>query len=72
MIASKLTSSARTTIPRPVRTALGLRAGDEIAYGIESGRVFLTGLRPGPPAHDYFAAFWEWGSDEDAEAYRSL
>ena len=42
MITSKLTSKAQTTIPQPVRAALRLGPGDEIAYVIEAGRVVLT------------------------------
>ena len=42
MITSRLTSKAQTTIPQAVRAALGLRAGDELAYVIEDGRVLLT------------------------------
>jgi hypothetical protein len=35
MITSKIAQNGRTTIPRPVRAVLRLRAGDEIAYAIE-------------------------------------
>ncbi len=42
MITSKLTSKAQTTIPQPVRTALRLVEGDELAYEIDGGRVILT------------------------------
>ena len=41
MIISKLTSKAQTTIPQPVRAALGLQPGDEILYEIDDGRVTL-------------------------------
>ena len=34
LITSKLTNKFRTTIPRPVRTALDLHPGDEIEYEI--------------------------------------
>ena len=37
MVVSKLTSKAPTTIPQPVRTALGIGPGDEIAYEIMDG-----------------------------------
>jgi antitoxin PrlF len=46
MMTSKLTSKAQTTIPQPVRAALGLREGDAIAYVIEPGRVVLMRARP--------------------------
>jgi len=71
MITSKLTSKAQTTLPRPVRQALGLRAGDEIAYVIARGRVILTKATRGP-ADDPFAAFGEWDSENDRRAYGKL
>ena len=42
MIKSKLTSKAQTTIPLPVRNALRLGPGDELAYVIERDRVILS------------------------------
>lgn len=71
MITSKLTSKAQTTIPQPVRTALGLHEGDEIAYGIEAGRVILTRVAR-PPLDDPFHTFTEWGSEADRTAYADL
>lgn len=69
MIVSKITADAQTTI----RSALGLREGDELAYVIEDGRVILTKA----PARtirleEPFATFWEWSSPEDAEDYADL
>jgi antitoxin PrlF len=72
MITSKLTSKAQTTIPQPVRAALGLREGDAIAYVIEPGRVVLTRARPSAVADDPFATFSEWDSAADTEAYAGL
>ena len=72
MITSKLTSKAQTTIPQPVRAALQLREGDEIAYVIETGRVVLTRARPDAAVDDPFKTFAEWDSPADAEAYASL
>jgi antitoxin PrlF len=72
VITSKLTSKAQTTIPQAVRTALGLRAGDEIAYVIEDGRAVLTRFAAGQDADDPFARFSEWSSAADAEAYGKL
>jgi antitoxin PrlF len=66
---SRTTSKARTTIPRQVREALGLREGDELAYGIERGRVVVTARLP---AHDPFPTFGEWASANDRRAYRYL
>lgn len=74
MVKSKLTSKAQTTIPQPVRTALGIKEGDEIAYQIEDGRVILTKApvslrRAGIPFEDPFAMFSEWESPEDEAAF---
>ena len=73
MITSRLSSKAQTTIPYPVRTALGVAEGDELAYAIEDGRVVLTKapsrrVRMGDP----FAAFTEWDSAADRRVYRDL
>ena len=71
MITSKLTSKAQTTIPQPVRQALRLAEGDEIAYHIEGDRVVLTKARHGP-VEDPFAVFDEWSSEADIRAYGDL
>lgn len=71
MITSKLTSKAQTTIPQPVRAALGLREGDEIAYSIEEGRVILTRV-VSEQVDDPFHAFDEWNSEADRRAYANL
>jgi len=71
MITSRLTSKAQTTIPQPVRAALGLREGDELAYIIEAGRVVL--MRANKEALDVpFATFSEWDSEADRRAYAGL
>ncbi len=71
MITSKLTSKAQTTIPQPVRKALGVREGDELAYTIERGRVILTKAEQAP-SDDPFATFGEWDSENDRRAYGKL
>jgi antitoxin PrlF len=71
MITSKITSKAQTTIPQPVRTALRLKEGDEIAYAIEDGRVVLTRVESNN-ADDPFATFNEWDGDADRKAYGRL
>ncbi len=77
MITSRLTSKAQTTIPQPIRSALGVGPGDEIAYVIENGRVLLTKVvRPvrhrGVPFEDPFVAFSEWESAEDDADFADL
>ena len=72
MIVSKLTAKAQTTIPRPVRVALGLDPGDEIVYAIDGARVVLTKARPGAASDDPFRTFREWETEADAKAYADL
>ena len=72
MVTSKITSKAQTTIPQPVRAALGLKEGDEVAYQIDGDRVVLTRARPPGFAEDPFATFEEWNSDADREGYAGL
>lgn len=71
MITSKLTSKAQTTIPQAVRTALGLREGDEIVYQIEGTRVVVSRAERFE-ADDPFALFEEWDSAADRKAYAGL
>ncbi len=70
MITSRITSKAQTTVPQPVRVALGLKEGDEIAYEISGGRVILT--KAFQAADDPFATFDEWDSEADRKAYAGL
>ena len=71
MITSKLTNKARTTIPEPVRTALGLNGGDEIAYVIDGDRVILR-RADAARVDDPFRTFEEWDSEADRRAYADL
>ena len=68
MITSKLTTKAQTTIPQPVRSALGLREGDEIVYEIDGDRVTLRKANA-EAEDDPFAVFDEWNSDADRKGY---
>ena len=70
---SKLTVKAQTTVPKPVREALRLKAGDAIAYEIEGGRVTLRregGDRAYLKALE--STLSEWDTPEDADAYDDL
>lgn len=71
MITSKLTSKAQTTIPQPVRAALKLKEGDEIAYVIADDHVVIS-KAPSVAADDPFATFGEWDSEADRKAYADL
>jgi antitoxin PrlF len=70
-ITSRLTTKAQTTIPQPVRVALKLREGDELAYRIEGETVILTKVH-GATQDDPFRTFNEWDSDADRKAYGKL
>ena len=72
MIVSKLTSKAQTTIPQPIRVALGLQPGDELSYEIVDGRVMLNKVQRGTTTDDPFRTFEEWRSEADARAYADL
>jgi antitoxin PrlF len=72
---STLTSKYQATVPAGVRKALGLRAGDTVAWQVENGvatvRAVPRGLKGWEPlTWQAFAA--EWLSDEDEEAFRDL
>ena len=71
MITSKLTSKAQTTIPQPVRAALHLKEGDEIAYVIQGETVVLTRAAK-DQVEDPFGTFTEWDSEADRRAYAEL
>ncbi len=73
MIVSKLTSKAQTTIPKPIRAALELQPGDELAYEIVDGRVILTKVQEDTTLlDDPFRTFEEWHSEADTAAYADL
>ncbi len=74
MITSKLTTKAQTTIPQPVRNALHLSEGDEIAYEIGAGGVVTIrrAVHTSAPVDDPFATFSEWDSAADRQAYDKL
>ena len=42
---SKVTSKGQTTLPRDVRSALGLEAGDTLRYIVDGGRVQILKAR---------------------------
>lgn len=70
----KVTSKAQTTLPKEVREALGVKAGDMLVYRIAKGKVTLA--RAEPMDRTYLNALEttlsEWNSPEDAAAYDKL
>jgi len=55
--------------PQPVRPALPLKEGDEIAHAVERNRVVLTRARLENTADDPFQTFTEWDDQADTEAH---
>ena len=45
MIESAITTKGQTTLPKPVRDALGVRAGDRVRYLIVDGDVRILPVR---------------------------
>lgn len=71
---ARLTKKYQATIPAAVRSALGLDAGELVAFDIEDGAVRL---RKATPMDVEFAkavedTLGEWNSEADEEAYRDL
>jgi AbrB family looped-hinge helix DNA binding protein len=46
MATSTLTSKGQTTVPKEVRDALDIDAGDKLSWRIEGGKVAVTTERP--------------------------
>ena len=46
MLESTITSRGQTTVPKAVRDALALKAGDRVRYTIEGSAVRIRPLRP--------------------------
>jgi AbrB family looped-hinge helix DNA binding protein len=71
---STLTSKYQATIPEPVRTALGLKAGDSIAFDCTANQVRVRKARPVDLAFAQAleSTLQEWGSAADNKAYRDL
>lgn len=46
MVKSAITSKGQTTLPKPVRTALGVGEGDRVRYVILDDEVRIRPIRP--------------------------
>ena len=46
MVESGITSKGQTTLPKPVREALGVGAGDRVRYIIDDGEVRILAVGP--------------------------
>jgi antitoxin PrlF len=54
VLASKVTSRSQTTLPSGVRKALGLKAGDQIAYSIQGDQAIIRKVSDEDPALSAF------------------
>ncbi len=41
-VAARLTSKGQVTVPKAVRDALGIAAGDDVVFRVEGGRAVLS------------------------------
>ena len=71
---AKIGAHGRTTIPKSIRDAAGLREGDVIAFEIEDDRLVLRKVVPGRGdyLHGLGAVMGEWLAPEDEETWRDL
>lgn len=74
----KLTVKHQVTIPRDVRRALGLKAGDHVTFSVRDGEAVITKCEgddePSPEEWEAIlrVSMPEWFSPEDDEAFRDL
>ncbi len=77
---SRLTSKYQATVPADVRAALGVKAGDQLAWETaDDGRVSVHRMKDHGAESKWRGAtlidsqtFSEWLSDEDEELIRDL
>jgi antitoxin PrlF len=72
---SKVTSKFQATVPADIRAALGIKAGDTIAWAVHNGtatvRLLPKDLK-GWESLTWLSFADEWLSPEDEEAFRDL
>jgi antitoxin PrlF len=68
---SKLSVKSQTVLPREVRERLKVAPGDRLRYLVDERGVRIE-KATGVPDDDPFAAFSEWSSKEDEEAFADL
>ena len=71
---ARITARGRTTIPKNIRDAADLRAGDVIAFEIEGDHLVVRkmGPRQDEYVHSLGEVMGEWLSPEDEDAWRDL
>lgn len=71
---ARLTASGRTTIPKAIRDAIGLRGGETLTFAVEGDRVIVRKAASDESAWTdaLSATLTEWESPEDEAAWRDL
>ena len=71
---SRLSSKGQVTIPREIRAALHLKAGDLVAYDLKDGKAILRRAEPFDAAYHSALSetLEEWGSVDDDKAFHDL
>jgi antitoxin PrlF len=71
---SRLSSKGQVTIPREIRAALHLEAGDLVAYDLKDGKAILRRAEPFDAAYHSALSetLEEWGSVDDDKAFHDL
>ena len=71
---ARITSKGQMTIPKRVREAAHLAAGDTVTFVVDDDQVLIRKVAPG--GDEYLRAIQgtlgEWSSPEDEEAWRGL
>ncbi|TWG92754.1 antitoxin PrlF [Mesorhizobium sp. J18] len=67
---SRISSKSQTVIPREIREKLNLAPGDQLQYIETDHGIMIEKART--IEDDPFAAFGEWSSAADEEAYADL
>ena len=71
---SRVTTRGQATIPKSIREAAGLYAGDVLSFETDGDRVVVRKVARGidDRLQDISGTMSEWGSAEDEEAWREL
>lgn len=73
----KLTIKHQVTIPRDVRAALGLKAGDQVVFELVDGRAVISKLDEDEPSAQEWACFTrahmpEWFDPDEDDYWADL
>ena len=71
---ARITARGRTTIPKAIREAAGLREGDMLAFEVEGDHLRVCRIVPDRDGYllGLSGTMNEWASPEDEDAWRGL